>query len=428
MVISSPTEFLKTMFLNAVACAAPLKIVAKHLPKNPKAKNIYVIGAGKASAAMAKALENYWQDYTFSGVVVTRYGHNVPCHKIKIIEASHPIPDENGQKASNAIIEIIKKATKDDLIIGLFSGGGSALLSFPFAGIDFLEKQDITKQLLKSGADITAINCVRKHLSAVKGGRLAAMSLAPMINLFISDVTGNDLSVIASGATVPDKTTCKDALNIISEYKMNVSSNIITMLEQGILETPKPNNPCFNTVTNKIIASPLASLKAASLIAKKEGIKVLNLGDYIEGEAKDVAKVMAGIAFSIKFNQTPIKPPCVIISGGETSVTLKGKGRGGRNAEFLLNLGANIIKQPNVIKSIYALACDTDGIDGSEDNAGAIWTPETSKKALLDKNLLAESIKNNDSYGFFQKMGALIITKPTLTNVNDFRAIYIDSN
>ncbi|MGD9639129.1 MAG: glycerate kinase [Alphaproteobacteria bacterium] len=421
----TPENLLTKMFFAAVSEADPFKKIPQYLPQNLKADNIYVIGAGKASAAMAKAVENYYKDIPLSGVVITRYGHKTDCKNINIIEASHPVPDDNGQEAARQILKIVKNANPNDLIIGLFSGGGSALLALPSDGISFDEKRNITKELLKSGADIASMNCVRKHLSAIKGGHLAAFCKAPMLNLFISDVTGNDLSVIASGPTVPDTTTCDDALKIIDKFDIKINNTIRQQLKDGKLETPKADNICFKTVKNQIIASPFASLASAAKIAEEQNLTVINLGDYIEGESKDVAKVIAGIALSIKFNYNPIKPPCVIISGGETSVTLTGSGRGGRNSEFLISLGNQIIKYPEMVNSFYAIACDTDGIDGSENNAGALWTPETSKKALDNYSFFSSSIINNDSYSFFKNTNDLIITNPTLTNVNDFRAVYI---
>ncbi|MCK5296158.1 MAG: glycerate kinase [Alphaproteobacteria bacterium] len=415
-------EFLLSLFESAVSAATPSKRIKQFLPSPPKGKTI-VIGAGKAAASMAKAVEENWEG-SLSGLVVTRYGHSLPCEKIKVIEASHPVPDDKGEKATKQMLSMVKELGKDDLVICLISGGGSALLTAPADGIDMNDKRTITKALLKSGADIAEMNCVRKHLSAVKGGRLALAAYpARIVSLLISDVVGDNPSVIASGPTVPDPTTCKDAINILEKYNIPVKEKILELLRSGELESPKPENSKLEKSEIKLVSTPHEALLAAAETARKHGVTPIILGDAIEGEAKEVAKVMAGITASVMRWKEPVKPPCVILSGGETTVTVKGNGRGGRNAEFLLGLGVALNTS---VEKIWAIACDTDGIDGTEDNAGAVLTPDSFVKArelgINPETFLAD----NNAYVFFESLGDLIKTGPTRTNVNDFRAIYIE--
>jgi len=416
----TPVELLKSMFQAAVDAALPSICVPAHLPPRPKGRTV-IIGAGKASGAMAKALEDAWQG-PLEGLVVTRYGYRVPTERLQVVEAAHPVPDAAGHDAAKRIFELVQGLTKDDLVLCLISGGGSALLALPAEGVSLEDKQAVNKALLKSGATISEMNAVRKHLSAIKGGRLAAAaSPAKVVALMISDVPGDDLSIIASGPTVPDPSTNKDALGIIEKYKIAVPESVLRRLKTAD-ETPKPGDPRLASVENIMIATPQASLEAAAAVARQAGVKPVILGDSIEGESRDVALVHAGIARQCAMRGQPEQPPCVLISGGETTITLKGKGKGGRNTEFLLALAIAL----DGMKGIYALAGDTDGIDGSEDNAGAIITPDTlarAEKAGLNANAM---LADNDPWTFFNGIGDLLVTGPTLTNVNDFRAVLIE--
>ncbi len=416
----TPVELLKAMFQAAVEAALPSICVPANLPPRPKGRTI-IIGAGKASGAMAKALEDSW-DGPLDGLVVTRYGYRVPTERLEVVEAAHPVPDAAGRDAARRIFDLVQGLTKDDLVLCLISGGGSALLALPAAGVTLEDKQALNKALLKSGATISEMNTVRKHLSAIKGGRLAAAAApAKVVALMISDVPGDDPSIIASGPTVPDPSTNEDALGIIAKYRIEVPASVRGVLETGD-ETPKPGDPRLAAVENIMIATPQASLEAAAAVARDAGIKPVILGDSIEGESRDVALVHAGIARQCALRGQPEVPPCVLISGGETTITLKGNGKGGRNTEFLLALAIALDGMPG----IYALAGDTDGVDGSEDNAGAIIMPNTLARAeaagLNAKAMLAD----NDPWTFFKGIGDLLMTGPTLTNVNDFRAILIE--
>ena len=416
----TPEELLKAMFKAGVDAALPSLCVPAHLPPRPKGRTV-IVGAGKASGAMAKALEDAW-DGPLEGLVVTRYGYRVPTERLEVVEAAHPVPDAAGREAAQRIFKMVQGLSEDDLVLCLVSGGGSALLALPAEGITLEDKQAVNKALLASGATISEMNTVRKHLSAIKGGRLAKAAYpARVVALMISDVPGDDPSIIASGPTVPDPSTNEDALAIIEKYKIDVPDNVRDALETAD-ETPKPGDACFERVENIMIATPQASLEAAAEVARKEGVTPVILGDSIEGEARDVALVHAGIARQCAMRGQPQEPPCVLISGGETTITLKGKGKGGRNTEFLLALAIALDGMPG----IYALAGDTDGVDGSEDNAGALIYPDTlarSEKAGLNaKAMLAD----NDPYTFFKGIGDLLETGPTLTNVNDLRAVLIE--
>jgi hydroxypyruvate reductase len=415
--------FLADLFAAAVRAADPAACVPRHLPPPPKGRTL-VIGAGKAAAAMARAVERHWPG-ELSGLVVTRYGHGVPCERIEVVEASHPVPDEAGQKAAARMLALVGELTSDDRVIALISGGGSALLALPFDGITLAEKQQMNRALLNSGASISEMNCVRKHLSAVKGGRLAAAAYpARLLTLAISDVPGDDPAVIASGPTVADPTTCADALAVLDKYRIALPPPVDGLLRSGLSETPKPGDVCFAHGETRVIATAQGSLAAAADAARAGGVAPLILGDAIEGEAREVAKVMAGIAKSCARHGVPARPPCVLISGGETTVTVRGKGRGGRNAEFLLALAVALKGHPG----IHALAGDTDGIDGCEDNAGAILAPDTLARAHALGLDAQARLADNDGYGFFAALGDLVVTGPTRTNVNDFRAILIEGN
>jgi hydroxypyruvate reductase len=408
------------MFDAGVAAAMPDQCVPQNLPAKPRGRTI-VVGTGKASAAMAQALEKSWNG-PLSGLIVTRYGHAVPCKQIEIVEAAHPVPDDAGTTGARRMLAMVKGLTKDDLVIALISGGGSALLSLPAEGISVEENRAVNRALLKSGAPISEMNCVRKHLSAIKGGRLAAAAHpARVVSLVISDVPGDDLAAVGSGPTVADPTTFAQARAIIAKYKIDAPAVVIRHLEQAVDETPKPGDPRLAGVETKLIASPQKSLEAAAAIARKAGITPLILGDSIEGEAREVGFVMAGIALQSRRFGQPLPAPCVLISGGETTVTVRGNGAGGRNVEFLLALALKL----DGAEKIMALAADTDGVDGAREVAGAFITPDTLSRARALGIDPWASLSNNDGHGFFEKLGDQIITGPTLTNVNDFRAVYI---
>jgi len=413
-------RLLLDMFQAAVNAAAPALCVPAHLPPRPKGRTI-VVGAGKAAASMAAAVEAHWNG-PIEGLVVTRYGHGVPCEHIEVVEASHPVPDEAGSKAARRILDKISGLTADDLVLVLISGGGSALLALPADNITLADKQAINRALLKCGAHIAEMNTVRKHLSAIKGGRLAvAAAPARVVTLAISDVPGDDLSVIASGPTVPDVSTRADAQAVLTKYGIEIPPTVATHLNDEVSETPKPGDPRFANVTNSLVATPQKSLEAAARIARDAGLSSVILGNAIEGEARDVGIVHAGIARQCGDWGQPLEIPCVLISGGETTVTVRGNGRGGRNAEFLLSLGIATDGR----NGIWALAADTDGIDGSEDNAGAILTPDTLQRAKRVDIDVKTRLADNDAYSVFAALNDLIMTGPTLTNVNDFRTVLI---
>jgi len=370
---------------------------------------------------MAAAVEANWPG-PIEGLVVTRYGHSAPTKCIEVVEAAHPVPDAAGQAAAQRILQMVRGLAPDDLVLCLISGGGSALLAAPAPGVTLEDKQALNRALLKSGANIAEMNCVRKHLSAVKGGRLAvAAAPAQIVCLIISDVPGDDLSTIASGPMVPDPTTSIEALAILDRYRIDAPAPIRTWLVSEQSETPKPGHPAFATAKNILIATPHMALEAAAARARQAGITPLLLGDAIEGEAREVAKVFGAIAKSGATHGQPVAAPCVLLSGGETTVTVRGTGRGGRNAEFLLALALAF----DGAAGIWAVAGDTDGIDGSEDNAGAVVTPDTLARAAAKGLRPRELLANNDAYSLFAALGDLIVTGPTLTNVNDFRAIMI---
>jgi hydroxypyruvate reductase len=413
-------QLLRKMMDAAIDAATPSRLIRGHLPDKPTGKTI-VLGAGKAAATMAREVDEHMPG-AVEGLVVTRYGHAVPCDRIEVVEAAHPVPDEAGRSAAGRILKLAESAGEGDLVLCVISGGASALLAFPADGLSLDDKQAVNKALLDSGADITQMNTVRKHLSAIKGGRLAAAAHpAKVVTLLISDVPGDDPAVIGSGPTVADPTTFQDALDIVTRFNITKPKKVIDHLKAGRDETPKPDDPRLTESDIRLIATPQASLEAAVAIALDNGIRPVVLGDSIEGEAREVAKVFSGITKQVRRHAQPAMPPCVLLSGGETTVTVKGKGRGGRNAEFLLSLAIQL----EGMEGVYALAADTDGIDGSEDNAGALITPDTLQRAaelgLNAKTALAE----NDGYTFFDKLDDLVKTGPTLTNVNDFRAILI---
>ncbi len=416
---------LRGLFDAAVAAADPARCLPSWLPDPPPGRTV-VVGAGKAAAAMARAVEDHWRgDFAqLSGLVVTRYGHGVPTQRIEVVEASHPAPDAAGQVAAARMLDAVKGLTADDLVLVLLSGGGSALLAAPMAGITLQQKRSVTKALLSCGAGIGEINCVRKHLSAIKGGRLAlAAAPARVLTLAISDVPGDDLSTIASGPTVADPTSCADALEIVGRYAIELPVAARQALLTGAAETPKAGDPRFSRCESHIIATAQSALAAAAAAASAQGITPLVLGDAIEGEAREAARVLGGIAISAAAHGVPLAAPCVLLSGGETTVTVRGGGRGGRNAEFLLGLALALGGR----RGIYAIACDTDGIDGSEDNAGALVLPDSLARAAAAKIDLRARLAENDAYSVFEALGDLVVTGPTRTNVNDFRAILIEA-
>jgi hydroxypyruvate reductase len=416
----NPRGLLQQMFAAAVAAAQPALCIPRYIPKPPKGRLI-VIGAGKASAAMARAVEDCWPS-ALEGLVVTRYGYAVPCKHIEIVEAAHPVPDQAGEVASRRILELVSGLTADDLVLCLISGGGSSLLSLPAAGLSLEDKQTINRNLLKSGATIAEMNCVRRHLSAIKGGRLAAACYpARVVNLIISDVPGDDPSNIASGPTVADASTCSEALAILRRYAIDVPQRVIDLLDSGAGESVKPGDARLPRIETHLIATPQMALEAASSVARDLGLACHILSDSIEGEARDVGKVMAGIALQVSRRGQPFQPPCVLLSGGETTVTVRGDGRGGRNVEFLLSLAMALQGEPG----IYGIAGDTDGVDGVEEIAGAYLAPDTLARAWAQGIHPADSLARNDGHSFFKALGDSLVTGPTLTNVNDFRAILI---
>jgi hydroxypyruvate reductase len=416
----APRTLLQAMFQAAIEAAQPSHCIPPHLPSAPKGRLI-VIGAGKASAAMAQAVERHWPG-PLSGLVVTRYGYAVPCERIEIVEASHPVPDAAGMEAARRMLGLVANLQADDTVLCLISGGGSSLLALPLEGISLEDKQALNRALLASGATIGEMNCVRRHLSAIKGGRLAAACHpAQVITLAISDVPGDKLGDIASGPTVGDATTCEDALAIVRRHGMDLPESIRKVLESGRGESVKPDDPRLARTHTTLIATPQMALEAAAAVARAAGVTPYILGDSLEGEARDVGKVMAGIALQTAVRGQPFPAPCVLLSGGETTVTVRGNGRGGRNVEFLLALGIALDGH----EGIHALAGDTDGVDGQEDIAGAVLAPDTLQRAWAQGIKPRDSLDNNDGHGFFQALGDSVVTGPTLTNVNDFRAILI---
>lgn len=415
-----PCPLLRSLFDAAVAAADPALVVPAHLPAPPRGRTI-VVGAGKASAAMGLALERHWPG-ELTGLIVTRYGHGAPCQRLEVVEAAHPVPDEAGRAAAARILELVAGLSADDLVLALISGGGSSLLTLPPDGLTLGDKQAINRALLRSGASIDEMNCVRKHLSAIKGGRLAAAAHpARVVTLLISDVPGDDPAIIASGPTVADPTTAADALAILVRYRIELPEHVRRHLESAAAETPKPGDPRLAGNEVRLIAAPQLSLEAAAGVARAAGVTPLLLGDAIEGEAREVGQVMAGMARSVRRHGQPLPAPAVLLSGGETTVTVRGDGRGGRNVEYLLGLAVALGGLPGV----WAVAGDTDGIDGAEEVAGALVTPDTlarAREAGFDPHA---TLDRNDAHALFEALGDQVVTGPTLTNVNDFRAVLV---
>ncbi len=408
------------MFAAAIASAQPELCLPPYLPTAPKGR-LVIIGAGKASAEMAKAFEANWRG-RLSGLVVTRYGYGAACRDIEIIEAAHPVPDDNSVVASRRILQCVAGLSADDLVVCLISGGGSALLCLPGEGLTLSDKQAVNAQLLACGAPISEVNIVRRHLSGIKGGRLAAACHpAPVLSLLISDVPGDGLADIASGPTVADATTCVDALEIVSRYSIKLPAAARALLESGRGESIKPGDPRLAGCEARIVATPRMALLAAAEVARRAGVAPLILGDRVEGEARDIGKAMAAMALSCAAYGEPAQRPCVLLSGGETTVTVRGDGRGGRNVEFLLSLALSLNGAPGV----HAIAGDTDGVDGAEEVAGAVVSPQTLTRALRARMSARDYLERNDAHSFFAALDDQVITGPTRTNVNDFRAILV---
>jgi len=415
-----PRELLRRMFDAAIGAAQPARCIAPHLPAQPRGRLI-VIGAGKASAAMARAVEDYW-DGELSGFVVTRYGYGVPCRHIEIFESAHPVPDARSVEGAQRMLAAVHGLTRDDVVLCLMSGGASSLLVTPIEGLTLEDKQLVNRALLKCGANIREMNCVRRHLSGIKGGRLAAAcDPAKVVTLLISDVPGDQPGDIGSGPTVADPTTCDDALAILRRYEIKLPEHIVDVLTSRRGESVKPDDPRLAGNEVRFIATPQMALHAAAAVGRDAGIPVHVLGDAIEGEARDVAKVLAGIALQVARHDEPFPAPCILLSGGETTVTVRGHGRGGRNVEFLLSLAVALDGHPG----IHALAGDTDGVDGLEEIAGAYLAPDTLKRAWEKSINPKDRLADNDGHGFFEALGDSVVTGPTLTNVNDFRAVLI---
>jgi hydroxypyruvate reductase len=420
--MQTPRALLRAMFDAAIAAAQPALCVPRHLPEPPRGR-LVVIGAGKASAAMAKAVEDHWPG-ELSGFVVTRYGYAVPCRRIEIFESAHPVPDAASVAGARRMLECVRGLTADDLVLCLMSGGASSLLVAPHAGLTLEDKQLVNRALLKSGANIGEMNVVRRHLSAIKGGRLAAACHpAPVVTLLISDVPGDQAMDIGSGPTVADPTTCADALAILDRYRIELPEHVRAVIASGAGESIKPGDARLAGHAVRFVATPQLALVAAAAVGRAAGYAVHILGDSIEGEARDVGKVLGGIALQTARRAQPFVTPCILLSGGEATVTVRGDGRGGRNVEFLLALAVALQGEPGV----HALAGDTDGVDGVEEIAGAYLAPDSLARAwALGMNPKAR-LADNDGHGFFGALGDAVVTGPTLTNVNDFRAVLIES-
>ena len=419
-------ELLERSYRAAVAAADPLKIVGAELPATPRGRTL-VVGAGKAAAAMAAAVERAWPgEARLEGLVITRYAHGLPTTRIRVVEAGHPIPDAAGEAGAREILHAVHALGPDDLLLALLSGGGSALLGLPAEGLAAADLKALTAQLLRCGADIREINTVRKHLSAIQGGRLAAACRAPTLALIISDVTGDEPTHVASGPCAPDPTTYRDALDVLARYELAAPAAVRAVLEAGARgerpETPKPGDAVFARVENRVIASAHGALDAAAAVFRSAGIEPVVLGDSVTGEAREVAKVMAALVREVRRYHRPFAPPVALLSGGECTVTVRSaNGRGGRCAEFLLALAIEL----DGLAGVHAIAADTDGIDGSEDNAGALLGPTSLQRAREQGMSAKKLLAANDSYGFFAALGDLVVTGPTRTNVNDYRAIVV---
>lgn len=421
----SPRDLLIGSFQAAVAAVRAESVLPPHLPI-PIPGRTFVVGAGKAAADMAACVERHWpKDAGLEGLVITRHGHAAPTRQIKVVEAGHPLPDEAGLRAAKSILDIIRLAAPTDQVLALISGGGSSLLSLPAPGLSLADLRQVNQSLLRSGAPIGEINCVRKHLSLTLGGRLAQGCRAPVRALLISDVAGDGPSSIASGPFAPDASTYADALSVLDHWNVAVPTSVSAYLDRGKhgleAETPDHGHACFEKVENRVIATGRMALEAAATWFRSQGVEAVVLGDTFSGEAREVAQVFSALAREIRQHSSPWKPPVAILSGGETSVTVRGNGHGGRNSEFQLGLALHL----QGLRGVHALAADTDGIDGTEDNAGALVSPDSLARA---RTLGLDPIRHlaaNDAYGFFAGLGDLLVTGPTLTNVNDYRALLV---
>ena len=429
MTVSDPRDLLLRSFRAAVAAADPLEVLAAHLPSPEEIGNFrrtLVVGAGKAAASMAMAVERHWPaQAALEGLVVTRYAHGMPCSRIRVIEAGHPVPDEAGERAAADILSRAAALESRDLLLVLVSGGGSSLLSLPVDSVPMADLKAVTRALLASGAPIQEMNVVRKHLSRIQGGRLAQATAARVLALVVSDVAGDDLSAIASGPCAADPSSYRDALDVLARWEVAPPASVAAYLERGsrgeIGETPKPGDPVFDRVQHRLVATAHASLEAGAAVFEAAGVAAAVLGDTITGEARDVAQVLGAISREIVTHERPFRRPVALVSGGECTVTVRGNGRGGRCSEFLLALAREL----DGVAGAWAIAADTDGIDGIEDNAGALLTPDSlarSRLAGLDARRLLD---DNDGHRFFSTLGDLVITGPTRTNVNDYRAILL---
>lgn len=419
--VANPQQFLRDLFSAAVAAADPMLCVPKHLPDVSGYRRVVVVGAGKAAATMAKAAENHLPD-PYVGLVITRYGYTAPCEKIEVVEAAHPVPDQAGADAAQRMIDLVSDLGEEDLVIALISGGGSSLLSAPAPGMTLADKQAVNRELLRCGATIREMNTVRRHISAIKGGRLAAAAHPAKVHaIMISDIPGDDMGAIASGPTVADPTTFADAMEIVTRYNLDLPETVMKHLQASEGESPKPGDPKLSNVTNVLSATPLQSMQAAAAFAKENGVEPIILSDAIEGESKEVGKVLAGVALSVKAHGLPVSAPAVILSGGETTVTIQGDGSGGPNAEMTLSAALTLQGEAG----IWAMGCDTDGVDGAREIAGAIAGPDTLTKAEklgLDSR---KALANNDAHNYFEALGDGVVTGPTHTNVNDIRAFLV---
>ena len=426
MTVTDPRALLRAMFDAAIASAQPARCIPPHLPTPEEVDvgRLIVIGAGKASAAMAQAVEQAWAGppEKLQGLVVTRYGYGAPCRHIEIVEAAHPVPDGAGLAAAQRMLRVVQGLRAEDVVLCLISGGGSALLPLPAPGLTLEHKQAVNRALLRSGATISEMNVVRRHLSAIKGGRLAAACHPARVRtLLLSDVPGDRPIDIASGPTVGDPTTCADALAIVRRYGIELAPEVRAILTRGAGEYVKPDDPRLAGIDTRIVAAPQQALEAAAAVARAAGLAAHILGDSLEGEARDVGKVLAGIALQVADKGQPFRAPCVLLSGGETTVTVRGQGRGGRNVECLLSFAATAGGHPR----IHALMGDTDGVDGQEEVAGAIATPDTLARAWAAGINPLDRLADNDGHGFFEALGDAVVTGPTRTNVNDFRAVVV---
>jgi len=422
---AAPLDLLQAAFRVALAAVEPARVLPAHLPAPPQGRLI-VVGAGKAAASMAAVVETtYAPEVRLEGLVVTRHGHGLPTRRIRVVEAGHPLPDASGLQAATDILGLVRSAGPEDLVLALISGGGSSLLTLPAEGLTLADVQAVSRALLASGAPIAEINCVRKHLTQTLGGRLAEAAGAPVLALLMSDVVGDDPAVIASGPFAPDPTTYANALAVLDHWRVAAPPAVHAHLVRGthgeLAETPKPGAACFARVDNRIVATGRTALLAAAAHLRAQGVPAVVLGDAVQGEAREVAAVFAALAREVRLYASPWSPPVALLSGGETTVTVRGHGRGGRNAEFALALALRL----DGLAGVHALAADTDGIDGSEDNAGALVAPDTLARAAALGLDARERLDENDAYGFFAALGDLVVTGPTRTNVNDFRAVLI---